>query len=76
VAGSEKTDTIPVKTKEMDFDEWGRQFKQWVDNVRKLNAQLRYYYGVEPGNLSITEWAFRVNEMKWIRQEEAKQNGN
>ena len=58
----------------MDIHEWGRKLKIWVDEIRKVNAQLRYYYRVEPGNLSITEWAFRVKEMEWIRTEEAKQN--
>lgn len=44
-------------------------FEEW----RKLDAQLRYYMHVDPDVLTDEEWAMRVNELRWLREEEAKQ---
>ncbi|MBQ7210496.1 MAG: hypothetical protein IJS05_06350 [Paludibacteraceae bacterium] len=41
--------------------------------MRKLNAQLRYYMHIaDPDSLTDQEWAMRVKEMVWVREDEAK----
>ncbi|MCD8080191.1 MAG: hypothetical protein LUF04_07210 [Bacteroides sp.] len=42
--------------------------------LRKLDAQLRYYLHIDPDSLTDLEWAMHVNDLKWIRSEEAKAN--
>lgn len=43
--------------------------------MRISNAQLRYYMHIaDPESLSDEEWAMRLREMEYIRQEEAKYN--
>ena len=45
------------------------------DGLRQLNAQLRYYMHIaDPDSLTDQEWAMRVKELEWIREEEAKAN--
>lgn len=45
------------------------------DGLRKLDAQLRYYMHIaDPDSLTDQEWAMRVKELEWIREEEAKAN--
>jgi len=46
-----------------------------VEWIRKINAQLRYYFHIpDPDSLTDDEWAARIKELEWIRQEEAKSN--
>lgn len=42
------------------------------DWVRKLDTQLRYYLHIDPDSLTDREWAMRVNELMWIRRQEAE----
>ena len=42
------------------------------DWVRKLDTQLRYYLHIDPDSLTDWEWAMRVNELMWIRKQEAE----
>lgn len=43
--------------------------------IRQINAQLRYYlHESDPDGLSDEEWAARLKELEWLRQEEAKAN--
>ena len=35
---------------------------------------LRYYFHIDPDSLDDETWAMRVNELKWVREEEAKAN--
>jgi hypothetical protein len=47
------------------------------DGLRKADAQLRYYLHIaHPEELSDEEWAMRVKELEWLREEEAKANGS
>lgn len=48
-----------------------------IAQIQSINdlaaAQLRYYMHVaDPEALSDTEWAMRVKELEWVREEEAK----
>ena len=48
---------------------------QHGQEIRKVDAQLRYYMHIQnPEDLTDEEWAMRLNELKWIREEEAKAN--
>jgi hypothetical protein len=39
------------------------------------NAQLRYYLHIpDPDSLNDEEWAMRLKELEWIREQEAKRN--
>lgn len=40
--------------------------------MRQIDAQVRYYMHLDPDSLTDTEWALRVNELKWIREKEAE----
>lgn len=40
--------------------------------MRILDAQLRYYLHLDPDSLTDTEWAMRVNELRYIRRKEAE----
>ena len=42
--------------------------------MRQTNIGLRYYLKINPDELTLQEWAFRVIELTWIREKEAKQN--
>ena len=43
--------------------------------LRIVNAQLRYYMHIpDPDSLTDIEWAMRVKELEYLRQQEAKQN--
>ena len=42
------------------------------DWIRKLDTQLRYYLHIDPDSLTDWEWAMRVNELLWIRKQEAE----
>jgi hypothetical protein len=45
------------------------------ETVRTSNAQLRYYLHIaDPDSLTDEEWAMRLQELKWIREQEAKAN--
>lgn len=40
--------------------------------IRKVDAQLRYYFHIDPDTLSDDEWIERYEELVWIRKEESK----
>ncbi|MDR0582259.1 MAG: hypothetical protein LBG31_04765 [Prevotellaceae bacterium] len=41
--------------------------------MRIANAQLRYYLHIaDPDSLSDEDWAARIKELEWIREQEAK----
>ena len=40
--------------------------------MRIMNAQLRYYFHIDPEALTDEEWADRYCELKYIREEEMK----
>jgi hypothetical protein len=41
--------------------------------LRIANAQLRYYLHIaDPDSLSDEDWAARIKELEWIREQEAK----
>jgi len=43
--------------------------------LRKINAQLRYYYpNLDVEGLSDEKWAMLWNDLKWVREEEAKES--
>lgn len=42
--------------------------------IRILDAQLRYFFHIDPDLLNDEQWAMRVQELNWIREQEAKQN--
>lgn len=43
--------------------------------IRKADAQLRYYLHIaEPESLDDNEWAMRIRELEWIRNEESRNN--
>lgn len=44
------------------------------DWIRKVNAQLRYYFHLNPDELTDEEWAMAWKELEWVRSEEAKSN--
>nr|DAE28544.1 MAG TPA: hypothetical protein [virus sp. ctOZh10]DAX94446.1 MAG TPA: hypothetical protein [Caudoviricetes sp.]DAX96964.1 MAG TPA: hypothetical protein [Caudoviricetes sp.] len=37
-----------------------------------MDAQLRYFFKINPDLLTDEEWAMRVEELKWIRAKEAE----
>lgn len=45
------------------------------DEIRKIDALLRYHFHLDPSQLSDDEWAMRWNELKWVREQEAKKIG-
>jgi hypothetical protein len=46
-----------------------------IKSFRTANAQLRYYLHIpDPDSLSDREWAMRIKELEWLRQQEAKRN--
>ena len=47
---------------------------EWTDWIRQTNFSLRYYANIDPYELPINEWAMRVIELLWIRQEETKES--
>ena len=47
-------------------------FPIYIFQMRKLDTQLRYYLHIDPDSLTDWEWAMRVNELKWIRKQEAE----
>jgi len=49
---------------------------KWTTWLRQVNIGLSYHLKINPYNLTIDEWARRVRELDWIREQEAKkQNG-
>jgi hypothetical protein len=42
--------------------------------MRKIDAQMRYYFHIDPDSLDDREWTRRVKELDWVRKEEAKAN--
>ncbi|WP_262509809.1 hypothetical protein [Chryseobacterium oncorhynchi] len=41
--------------------------------LRIFDAQLRYYFHIDPDSLTDQQWAARIAELKYIRK---KENGN
>ncbi len=39
-----------------------------------MDAQLRYYFHIDPDSLSDAQWVRMIKELEWIRREEAKAN--
>lgn len=39
-----------------------------------MDAQLRYYFHINPDSLEDGQWARMVKDLEWIRREEAKSN--
>lgn len=35
-----------------------------------INAQLRYYYKIDPSTLTDNEWAMYWNDLEWLRKNE------
>jgi len=40
--------------------------------IRLINAQLRYYYKIDPATLTDNEWAMMWNDLLWLREQERK----
>lgn len=40
--------------------------------MRQLDAQLRYYFHLDPDTLDEYTWVQRVKELEWVRSKEAK----
>lgn len=45
---------------------------EWTDWLRQTNFSLIYYAKIDPYQLSIDEWARKVKELQWIRDQETK----
>ena len=43
---------------------------------RLVNAQIRYYFKIDPSTLTDNEWAMYWNDLQWLRKEELKQSLN
>jgi len=43
------------------------------DTLAQMMAQLRYYFKIEPSNLTITEITERFAELEWVRMKEKKE---
>lgn len=39
--------------------------------IRQYDAAIEYYLGVNPDKLTDEEWAIKVQNLNWIRQQEA-----
>lgn len=45
------------------------------DEVRQIDALLRFYFAVDPDTLDDNEWAARWNELKFALDYDAKRQG-
>lgn len=45
---------------------------EWVEEFRKINISIQYYLHLNPYELELNEWARKVKELEWIRQQEAQ----
>jgi len=45
---------------------------EWISNIRKTNIGLSYYTNINPYDLDANEWARRVTELTWLREQQAK----
>lgn len=69
-------DVVSTKPKARKITEarYMRYLYEWIDEFRKTNITLQYYLHIDPYALSLDEWARKVKELEWVRQEEAKAN--
>jgi hypothetical protein len=42
--------------------------------VRLINAQLRYYYKIDPDTLTDEQWAKMWQDLSWVRRKEADES--
>lgn len=42
------------------------------DHIRQQDAQLRYYFGIDPDTLTDEERAIEWNNLLWVRSEEKR----
>lgn len=53
--------------------EWCKLMFEWTSWIRKESFMLKYYARIDPYQFSIYEWARNVVELRWIRNEESKE---
>jgi hypothetical protein len=42
--------------------------------VRLINAQIRYYFRIDPSTLSDDEWAQMWQDLSWVRRNEYEES--
>lgn len=54
--------------------QWYEQLFQWINWYRQTNIGLAYYLKIDPYELEANEWARRVIDLKWFREQQTKSN--
>ena len=74
LAPQNEVSTQPPKQRKLSEEKYMRLLFEWIEEFRKINISLQYYLHINPYELELNEWARKVKELEWIRQEEAKAN--
>ena len=73
IGRNDKSKTRPFKK---NLSRWQLDEREQADELRKMNALLRYHFKLDPDELDDNEFAMRWNELDWILKKMNSLNEN